>query len=81
MRTLAGHLGLAPAAAEEFLRLHHPENPDAGPVQPRLDAVLAQIDRHGSYPPTAAELAFGARVAWRNSAPPAGPPAASAPGE
>jgi nitric oxide synthase oxygenase domain/subunit len=56
-----------PAAAEEFLRLYHAEAPDAGPVQPRLDAVLAQIDRHGTYAHTAAELTFGARVAWRNS--------------
>jgi nitric-oxide synthase len=72
VRTRAGHLGwtsprrpvgpagpVDPAAAEEFLRLHHAENPDAGPVQPRLDAVLAQLDRHGTYAHTAAELACG----------------------
>ena len=56
-----------PAAAEEFLRLYHAECPQAGPLQPRLDVVLAQIDRYGSYAHTAGELAFGARVAWRNS--------------
>jgi nitric-oxide synthase len=56
-----------PVAAEEFLRLYHAECPEAGPVQPRLDVVLSQIDRYGTYAHTAAELAFGARVAWRNS--------------
>jgi nitric-oxide synthase len=56
-----------PAAAEEFLRLYHAECPEAGPVQPRLDVVAAQIDRYGTYAHSAAELAFGARVAWRNS--------------
>jgi nitric-oxide synthase len=56
-----------PAAAEEFLRLYHAECPQAGPVQPRLDVVLAQIDRYGAYAHTADELVFGARVAWRNS--------------
>jgi nitric-oxide synthase, bacterial len=72
VRTRAGHLGwtsprrpvgpagpVDPAAAEAVLCLHHAENPDAGPVQPRLDAVLAQLDRHGTYAHTAAELACG----------------------
>jgi nitric-oxide synthase, bacterial len=56
-----------PGAAEEFLRLYHTECPDAGPLQPRLDAVRAQIERYGIYAHTTAELTFGARVAWRNS--------------
>jgi len=74
VRTHAGHANrtsswrsVDPTAAEEFLRLYHAECPEAGPVQPRLDVVRAQIDRYGTYAHTAAELVFGARVAWRNS--------------
>ncbi|AUS77701.1 nitric oxide synthase oxygenase [Actinoalloteichus sp. AHMU CJ021] len=54
--------------AEEFLRLFHGENPDAGPVEPRIRWVRTEIELTGSYHHTSAELAFGARVAWRNSA-------------
>jgi nitric-oxide synthase len=56
------------AEAEEFLRLFHGEHPKTGPVQPRLAQVLAEIDETGTYRHTEGELAFGARVAWRNSA-------------
>lgn len=56
-----------PAAAEEFLALFHAENPAAGPVRQRIEEVNAQIERYGTYVHTAAELTFGARVAWRNS--------------
>jgi nitric-oxide synthase len=56
------------AEAEEFLRLFHGEHPKAGPVEPRLAQVLAEIDDTGTYRHTEGELAFGARVAWRNSA-------------
>ena len=56
-----------PAAAEEFLALYHAENPAAGPVRQRVEEVDAQIERYGTYVHTAAELTFGARVAWRNS--------------
>ncbi|GAA0979604.1 nitric oxide synthase oxygenase [Acrocarpospora macrocephala] len=59
--------GVDKAAAEEFIRLYHAENPSAGSVRPRLRDVLAEIDRTGSYTHTPGELAFGARVAWRNS--------------
>jgi nitric-oxide synthase, bacterial len=55
------------AAAEEFLDLFHAENPDAGPIRPRVEEVRAQIERYGTYAHTAAELTFGARAAWRNS--------------
>lgn len=54
--------------AEEFLRLFHGEHPQAGPVGPRLGQVRAQAGENGTYRHTAAELAFGARVAWRNAA-------------
>jgi len=56
-----------PAAAEDFLRLYHAECPAAGPMRPRLKEVRAQIERYGTYVHSAAELAFGARAAWRNS--------------
>jgi nitric-oxide synthase, bacterial len=60
--------GLAdPQEAEKFLRLFHAENPSAGPFWPRLHQVLAEIDAWGTYTHTAEELAYGARVAWRNS--------------
>ncbi|WP_188316710.1 nitric oxide synthase oxygenase [Solihabitans fulvus] len=54
--------------AEEFIRLFHAENPEAGPVLPRLRWVRAEIQATGSYRHTTAELTFGAQVAWRNSA-------------
>jgi nitric-oxide synthase len=56
-----------PVAAEEFLRLYHAEARDAGPLGPRLREVRTQIERTGTYAHTPAELAFGARAAWRNS--------------
>jgi nitric-oxide synthase len=56
-----------PDSAEAFLRLYHAENPDAGPLEPRLSQVLSTIDRIGTYLHTEGELEFGARVAWRNS--------------
>lgn len=55
-------------AAEDFLELFHAENPQAGPARPRIEAVLREIDETGTYWHTAEELAFGARVAWRNNA-------------
>jgi nitric-oxide synthase len=56
------------AAAEEFLELFHAENPQAGPARNRIAWVRAEIAATGSYQHTSGELAFGARVAWRNSA-------------
>jgi nitric-oxide synthase len=56
-----------PAAAEDFLTLYHRENPKAGPLGPRLREVLDSIARTGTYEHTPAELAFGARAAWRNN--------------
>jgi nitric-oxide synthase len=53
--------------AEEFLRLYHAEHPDAGPVEPRLREVRAEIAATGTYVHSGAELTFGARVAWRNA--------------
>ncbi|WP_311922052.1 nitric oxide synthase oxygenase [Microbispora sp. H10836] len=53
--------------AEDFIRLHHAENPVAGPVEQRLREVFAEIEQTGTYTHTTGELTFGARVAWRNS--------------
>lgn len=56
------------AEAEDFLRMFHAEHPQAGPVEPRLAAVMREIDATGTYWHTPEELAFGARAAWRNNA-------------
>ena len=53
--------------AEQFIRLHHSEDADAGSVERRLASVRRAIGQRGSYQHTARELEFGARVAWRNS--------------
>ncbi|MFG1604118.1 nitric oxide synthase oxygenase [Actinoplanes sp. NPDC049265] len=53
--------------AEDFLRQFHAENPDAGPVAPRLNQVREEIHRTGSYVHTATELSHGAKMAWRNA--------------
>ncbi|MGA5195759.1 nitric oxide synthase oxygenase [Streptomyces exfoliatus] len=54
--------------AERFVRQFHDEQPGAGDVDSRIRQVLAEIDRTGTYEHSPAELAFGARVAWRNAA-------------
>jgi len=59
--------GVDPDEADEFLRLCYHENPQLGPVQPRLAEVRAHIAVCGTYVHTPAELTFGARVAWRNA--------------
>ncbi|MEU6284950.1 nitric oxide synthase oxygenase [Streptomyces sp. NPDC047028] len=55
------------AEAEQFIRLHHSEDADAGSVERRLASVRRSIERCGRYQHTTRELEFGARVAWRNS--------------
>jgi nitric-oxide synthase, bacterial len=69
-----------PAEAEEFLRLFYAEADEPGaaavkgasvrtaPLEDRLAEVREEIERTGTYVHTSAELTFGARVAWRNSA-------------
>ncbi len=54
--------------AASFIRQFHQERPGAGDPGPRVRQVLSDIERTGTYEHTAEELAFGARVAWRNSA-------------
>ncbi|GGQ39010.1 nitric oxide synthase oxygenase [Couchioplanes azureus] len=56
-----------PGEAEDFLRRCYLENPRLGPVEPRLAIVRAQIAATGSYVHTTDELAYGAKMAWRNS--------------
>lgn len=54
--------------AEAFVRLHHGEHPgQAVPLTARLRQIRTEIDETGTYTHTTDELAFGARVAWRNS--------------
>ncbi|WP_405000792.1 nitric oxide synthase oxygenase [Kitasatospora cathayae] len=57
-----------PDRAAEFIRQFHREQPAAGDPEPRLGAVREEIDRTGSYRHTPAELAYGAKLAWRNAA-------------
>lgn len=52
--------------AERFISLFHVEN-QAGPPDVRFRQVRREIETAGTYWHTPAELAFGARVAWRNS--------------
>ncbi len=54
--------------AHEFLEQFHAETIPAYPLRRRLRRVRAEIDRTGTYVHTEAEVAFGARVAWRNAA-------------
>ncbi len=55
------------ASAERFVVQFHSEN-QAGPPDLRLRQVRREIEATGTYRHTPAELEFGARVAWRNSA-------------
>jgi nitric-oxide synthase len=56
------------AAAERFLALFHAENPGAADdFADRMRRVRAEITTQGTYRHTPEELAFAARVAWRNS--------------
>jgi nitric-oxide synthase len=67
---LPGHHTAAVDVAEavEFVAQFHAENPEAGCPARRIEWVRAEIGLTGTYQHTTAELAFGARVAWRNSA-------------
>ena len=53
-------------SAEKFMTQFHIEN-RLGPPDQRLWQVRREIEASGTYWHTPAELAFGARVAWRNS--------------
>jgi nitric-oxide synthase len=55
------------AAAEDFIRMFHDAHPGSGSVTRRLARVRADIASTGTYRHTAAELAYGARIALRDS--------------
>jgi nitric-oxide synthase len=55
------------ARAEDFIRMFHDAHPAAGPVGARLAEVRTRLAETGSYRHTPAELAYGARVALRDS--------------
>jgi nitric-oxide synthase len=57
-----------PAEAHEFLAMFHAENPTDRPLEQRLAQVDEELTTTGTYRHTREELAFGAQVAWRNSA-------------
>ena len=59
--------GAVLAAAEEFVRQFAHEYPETASVEPRLREIRAAVEAYGTYEHTPEELAFGARVAWRNS--------------
>jgi nitric-oxide synthase len=69
-RSLAGDHSFAIdsllVSAERFITLFHSEN-RAGPPGRRLQQVRREIEAAGTYRHTPLELAFGARIAWRNS--------------
>lgn len=62
--------GVQLAEAEEFVRLCHAEEavPPGQRLGERLARIADEIAETGTYRHTPAELAYGARVAWRNSA-------------
>ncbi|HKT03806.1 MAG TPA: nitric oxide synthase oxygenase [Rugosimonospora sp.] len=53
--------------AQRFLELFHTERHTRARLLGRLEAVRAEIAATGTYRHTSEELAFGARVAWRNA--------------
>ncbi|HEV8558987.1 MAG TPA: nitric oxide synthase oxygenase [Actinophytocola sp.] len=55
------------AEAEKFIRMFHQARPRAGQVEARLAKVRAEVAATGTYRHTPAELAFGARMALRES--------------
>lgn len=61
-----GHVDLA--AAVEFVEQFHHETAPAQTLAGRIEEVCREVGSTGTYTHTPAELAFGARVAWRNAA-------------
>ena len=56
-----------PAEAEAFLRQHYEETGGTADVERRLAEVRAEIYATGTYVHTGDELAYGAKLAWRNA--------------
>jgi nitric-oxide synthase, bacterial len=57
-----------PAEAQEFLTRFHAETEPSVPLARRIWQIRDEIDATGTYAHTPEELAFGARLAWRNAA-------------
>jgi nitric-oxide synthase len=57
-----------PAEAQEFLTQFHAETEPSVPLARRVWQIRDEIDATGTYAHTSEELAFGARLAWRNAA-------------
>ncbi|AOS66021.1 nitric oxide synthase oxygenase [Actinoalloteichus hymeniacidonis] len=53
--------------AEDFIRAFHEAHPRAGSLEARLARVRAEIQQTGTYRQLPAELAYGARIALRDS--------------
>lgn len=65
--TVASHSGLL-QEAERFIRQYGNEQAIAlQTTETRLAAIAAEVERTGTYVHTAEELAYGAKLAWRNS--------------
>ena len=54
-------------AAEDFLRAYYDAHPGAGSLSKRLAHVRAEVSATGTYLHTPEELAYGARIALRDS--------------
>jgi nitric-oxide synthase len=54
--------------AKAFLRQFYFEEGAPVPIEDRLAQIATSIEANGTYVQTEAEMEFGARVAWRNSA-------------
>lgn len=54
--------------ASDYLSLFHGERGSLNELPARLAEIQSEIARTGTYWQTAAELTYGARVAWRNNA-------------
>ncbi|MEM6277136.1 MAG: nitric oxide synthase oxygenase [Pseudomonadota bacterium] len=73
VRTKSFHLRAAQAPvakmreARAFLQQFYHEVGASTPMEDRLLAVTRQLRRTGTYEHTSEELAFGARLAWRNA--------------
>jgi nitric-oxide synthase len=67
-RHRASECGALLEAAEVFIRQFAAEEPGAGEPRQRIEQVRAEVAASGTYEQTPAEVAYGARVAWRNSA-------------
>ena len=62
----AADVGSLLISAERFIRQFHAEN-SLGAPELRLRRARREIEASGTYWQTPAELAYGARLAWRNS--------------